>query len=86
MKKQGYDVRADGVRGYLRPLPVGGKDRVPNIVASKGTRTRIIEIETPQSVLSDREQHKVFVRHAAQKKNTTFEIVVTIPRKSKITS
>ena len=83
LKKQGYDVKADGVRGYERPRPIGKSRYRPDIVAKKSGTTRIIEVETPKSVRRDQEQLKTFVKSAARRRRTTFDIVVTKPRKSK---
>ncbi len=80
LEKQGYTVRAD-IRGRERPRPIGSKKLVPDIQAIKGRQRRVIEIETPASFKEDKEQLKAFARHASQRKDTTFEIVVTRPRK-----
>jgi len=82
LKKEGYTVRAD-VRGYQRPRPIGKARARPDIVATKSGATRIIEVETPKSLVRDREQLKTFVRSASHRKRTTLDIVVTKPRKSK---
>ena len=84
LKKDGYTVKAD-IRGYRRPRPIG-KTRVrPDIVATKSGTTRIIEVETPNSLTRtrDKEQLKTFIRSAAHRKRTTLDIVVTRPRKAK---
>ena len=84
LKKKGYDVKAD-IRGYARPRPIG-KDRYrPDIVAKKSGATRIIEVETPRSLRSERDQaqKKTFIKSVAHRRRTTFDIVVTKPRKSK---
>lgn len=82
LKKQGYEVRAD-IRGYDKPRPIGTTKRIPDIEATRGTSRRIIvEVETPGSLRKDKEQLKTFTRHAAQKRGTKFEVVVTKPRKT----
>ncbi|MBA7653681.1 hypothetical protein ES703_61538 [subsurface metagenome] len=83
LKKQDYEVRADGVRGYKRPRPIGKARRIPDIEAKKGSSRVIVEVETPRSRTWDKEQLKTFTRHAAQKKGTKFHVVVTKPRKGK---
>ena len=82
LKKQDYSVKADGVRGYKRPTPIGKERRRPDIEAAKGPVRKIIEVETPRSLIADKEQLKTFTRHAAQKRGTVFEVVVTKPRKA----
>lgn len=83
LRKQDYEVRADGVRGYKRPEPIGRMRRRPDIEAKKGSSRLIIEVETPKSLIADREQLKTFTRHATHKKGTKFHVVVTKPRKGK---
>lgn len=81
LKKEGYTVKAD-IRGYQRPSPIGKSKRRPDIEATtKSGARRIIEVETPTSLSTDKEQLKTFIRHAAQKKRTTLDIVMTKPRK-----
>ena len=80
LEKQGYKVRAD-VRGRERPRPIGSKKLVPDIEATKDGLRQIVEVETLTSVEKDEEQIMTFARHAAQKENTTFRLVVTKPRK-----
>jgi Holliday junction resolvase len=82
LKKEGYAVRAD-IRGYQRPRPIGKSKARPDIVAKKSGTTRIVEVETPKSLVRDKEQLKTFVRSAAHRKRTTLDIVVTKPRKPK---
>jgi Holliday junction resolvase len=82
LRKDGYEVRAD-VRGYKRPHPVGKAKLRPDIVAKKSGATRIIEVETPRSLVRDREQLKTFTRSASHRKRTTLDVVVTRPRKTK---
>lgn len=86
LRKQGYTVRADGVRGYKRPRPIGKERRIPDIEAARSGTRKIIEVETPSSLRSDKEQLKTFTRHAAQKKGTSFDVVVTKPRRTQRSS
>lgn len=81
LKNQGYSVKAD-IRGYDRPKPIGKDRRRPDIEATKAGRRKIIEVETPRSLVTDKKQMKTFIRHAAQKKGTSLDIVVTKPRKT----
>lgn len=80
LRTEGYAVRADGVRGYKRPKPIGRQMKRPDIEATRPGVRKIIEVETPSSLRSDKEQLKTFTRHAAQKRGTRFEVVVTKPR------
>lgn len=81
LKKQGYAVRAD-IRGYERPVPIGRSRRRPDIEATKSGGRKIIEVETPKSLVTDKEQLKTFIRHASHKRGTSFDIVVTKPREA----
>jgi len=74
-------VQAAGVRGYDQPDKVAGY--VPDIIAIRGSRTTIIEVETPETLASHKKQIEAFRRHAAQKANTDFELIITRPRKKK---
>ena len=76
LASEGWNVQAD-VPGYEPPEPIGKTGSVPDIVASKRGHTRIIEVETPESLDSDREQRATFARSAGQKPRTTFETIVT---------
>lgn len=77
LRKLGYTVRADEVRRYKRPRPTGKEMRIPDIEATRPGTGKIIEVETPSSLKSDKEQLKTFTRHAAQKRGTSFEVIVT---------
>ena len=79
LEKQGFKVRAD-TRGREKPRPIGSKKLVPDIEAERAGRRLIVEVETPISHARDKEQIMTFLRHAAQKGNTTFRLVVTKPR------
>lgn len=80
-KKEGYTVRASTGR-WIMPDPIGTSKRIPDIVATKRGKTKIIEVETPRSLKADKKQLETFAKHAAKKSNVTFDIVVTIPKKS----
>ena len=72
---KGWNVKAD-VPGYETPDPIGKKGFVPDIVAAKRGHTKIVEVETPDSLQADAEQRATFARSAGQKPRTTFETVV----------
>lgn len=82
LKREGYTVKAD-IRGYGRPSSIGKHKRRPDIEASKSGHRRIIEVETPKSLVTDKEQIKTFIRHASHKKGTSLDIIVTKTRKSR---
>ncbi len=75
-KKQGFEVKAD-LPGFDRPAPIGKYGRIPDIEAVKGRRREIVEVETPETLKSDKDQQATFRKHAAQKSNTKFRIEVT---------
>ena len=75
LQGQGWKVEAD-VRGFPSPAAIGKGKRVPDVVASKGGRHKIIEVETPDTLKTDKEQHAAFRRSAAQRRNTSFNIEV----------
>ena len=82
LKNQGYSVKAD-IGRYDKPSTIGKDKKRPDIEATRSGHRRIIEVETPKSLKSDKDQIKTFIRHATHKKGTSFDIVVTKPRKTK---
>ena len=80
-KDKGWKVQAD-LPNFDQPDPIGNDERIPDILATRGNRTKIIEVETPSTVDSHQEQHSTFRRSAAQRENGEFELVVTKPKKS----
>lgn len=76
MKKQGWDVN-EASKGFDRPKPIGKDKKIPDVVAKKAGAKRIMEVETPTSVKSDKKQHTTFRRSAGQQKRTTFQIKTT---------
>lgn len=79
-KNNGYDVHAD-ISGFKKPAGIGKDNRIPDIVATKNGRTKIIEVETPTSLMTDKNQQSTFRRSAAHRKNTTFHTEVTSKKK-----
>lgn len=71
LSSNGWNVQAD-VKGYPQPksICVDNECRRPDIVATKGKETRIIEWETPDSFTKDKAQHSVFRKFARRQKNT----------------
>lgn len=76
LENKGWNVQAD-VPGYAQPDGIGSGNRRPDIRATKQGHTRLVEVETPESLSADKQQQSTFRRHAGQKPNTTFEVVVT---------
>lgn len=81
LRNEGWDVQAD-LPNFDQPDPIGINGRIPDILATLGNRTKIVEVETPSTVDTHREQHSTFRRSASQRDNVEFELVVTKPRKS----
>ncbi|MCK4444774.1 MAG: hypothetical protein KAW09_09535 [Thermoplasmata archaeon] len=73
-ERKGWKVQAD-IPGYPKPPEIGG--RRPDIKATKPGTTRIVEVETPSTMKSDKDQHSTFRRHAGQKRRTKFILKVT---------
>lgn len=73
LKKQQWHVEAD-IPGFDRPKPIGEKHRIPDVIARKHGAERLIEVETAQTMASDRDQHATFRRSVAQKPRSTFKI------------
>jgi hypothetical protein len=76
LERKGFEVDAD-IRGYDQPKTIGGYR--PDLIAKKGSQRRIIEVETPDSVDSarDQAQQQAFRRAADRSESTTFKRVVT---------
>ena len=75
-KKQGFEVKVD-LPGFDRPVPIGKYKRIPDVEAVKDRRREIVEVETPETLKSDKDQQATFRRHAAHKGDTKFRIEVT---------
>lgn len=73
----GYSASAD-VPGYPRPGILCNRDgrdcRRPDIIATRGGSTWIIEVETEDSYDADRAQHMVFRDYASRHTNTSFQV------------
>jgi len=66
---KGWDVRAD-LPDDKPPKPIHGK--TPDIVATKGKRAIIVEVETDQSFDKDKNQRAIFRDYAKGKSRTKF--------------
>jgi hypothetical protein len=75
LKNEGWQVKVD-LPNRRQPDPVGKDGRIPDIQATKRGRTKLVEIETPSTVNSHKQQASTFRRSAAQKKNTSFDLVI----------
>ncbi len=75
-EKKGWSVEAD-VKGYRKPDTIGGYR--PDVVAKKGPRRDIVDVETPDSVDSarDQKQQNAFRAAAKRSKNTRFNRKIT---------
>jgi len=74
-KREGFNVKAD-LSGYEQPQAIGIYGKIPDVEAKKGSKREIVEVETPETLTSHKEQHTTFKKHAAQKKHTKFTIKV----------
>lgn len=71
LEANGWNVRAD-ISGFNRPSTLNGAR--PDIVARKGKRVRIIEVETPETRFRDRPQHRRLRGYARTHKKTEFNV------------
>ena len=65
LEANGWRVKAD-LYGFTRPskLCVDGECRKPDIIATKGRETQVIEWETPESIDKDSYQHHILRTYA----------------------
>lgn len=68
-KQRGYNVTAD-LKGFTKPQEIKGY--IPDVIATKGIKRNIIEVETKKSNATDKEQQSAFRNFAKQRVNTTF--------------
>lgn len=75
-ERKGFNVKAD-LSGYEKPGTIGGYR--PDVVAKKGNLRKIVEVETPDSVDSarDQQQQRAFRNAAKRSVRTTFQRKVT---------
>ena len=76
LEREGWDVSAD-LPGFTKPAPIGADGRVPDVEAHKSGHRKLVEVETPESLGTDRDQQETFRRSVGQKHNDSFDIVVT---------
>jgi len=70
-KGNGYNVKAD-LLGYKKPKTYNGSR--PDIVATKGKKTILVEAETKDTRFKDLEQQRNLRRYANSHKNTQFRL------------
>jgi Holliday junction resolvase len=80
LRNQGWKVDAD-LNRFEQPDPIGRGNYIPDVFATKGKRTKIIEVDTPNSI--NKQQLGAFKRSAIHRKNADFEHIITRPRKTK---
>ena len=80
LKNQGWKVDAD-LNGFEQPEPIGQGNFIPDVFAIKGKKTKIVEVDTPNSI--NKQQLEAFKRSAAHRKNTDFEHIITKPQKKR---
>ena len=72
-RSQGWKVQAD-IQGYSKPKSIF--HRRPDVIATKGARERIIEVETKSSMKSDVAQRNTSKRFAGLNKKRKFRTSV----------
>ena len=70
-KKLGYVVQAD-IPGEKQPHKIG--KHIPDIIAKKGQKERVVEFETKETAKKDEKQHEAFRRYTDNKKGREFKI------------
>ena len=78
LKQKGYNVQAH-ISAYEMPDSIGKGAYIPDIIATRGSKTKIIEVDTPGT--EDPVQLATFRRSASHRDNAEFEQVITRPRK-----
>ena len=73
-RSQGWKVEADHIKGCKTPRTIYGKR--PDIIARKGAKERIIEVENGDSLKKDLVQRNAFNRFASLKKKRKFRTSV----------
>jgi len=71
LEANGWSVKAD-ISGFKRPPVLNGAR--PDIIAKKGKKIRIVEVETPDTRFRDRPQHRKLREYARNHKRTEFNV------------
>ena len=61
LKRDGWDVSAD-LPAFPKPAPIGAEGRIPDVEAHKRGHRKLVEVETPESLETDRDQQETFRR------------------------
>lgn len=69
-ENQGFKVKAD-LPGWEKPKNIGGF--IPDLIAKKGKKEIIKEIETKDTNEKDKKQHEAFKGYANRKKGREFK-------------
>jgi len=72
-KSQRWKVKAN-IKGCPAPRNIYG--RQPDVIATKGKKMRIVEVETRDSLKKDMAQRKAFKRYASHNKKRKFRTSV----------
>ena len=78
LEKQNWNVQAD-LSDYDIPEGIGKGGYIPDIFATKGSKIKIIEVDTPGTEKAD--QLSAFRRSVGQRDKAEFEHVITKPKK-----
>jgi len=68
-KKHGFRTNAD-LPGWNKPKKIGGF--IPDLIAKKGKREIILEVEPKNTNKSDTDQQKAFKKYSKREKERTF--------------
>ena len=72
---RGWATKAD-LAGHSKPDTIYGY--IPDVQAVLSNKwEEIVEVETPESLDTDKDQHRAFKRYANERQNTEFKIEVT---------
>ena len=72
-QKNGFKVQAD-LEGFQKPRLIN--NRRPDLIARKGQKEVIVEVETRGSVLKDKKQQGIFESYATKRNNTRLRVKV----------
>ncbi len=77
LKSKGYKVQA-ALPGHKKPQRIS--KYIPDVIAKKGNKVLLREIETPATMSKDRDQHKTF-ENWAEKHGADFRILTAKKKK-----
>lgn len=69
-KNHGYKVKAD-LPGWKKPKTISGF--IPDLIAKKGKKEIVKEIETKDTNRKHKKQHEAFKEYASRKRNRKFK-------------